>query len=453
MKLDRRTRFGLRVQDLVFTVLVLVLVVLAAWLSQAFRHTSDWTASGRHTLSEESHQVIERVDGAIDITAYVGPDAATRRAIEDLVERYRRAGLDAEFGFVNPETNPGIARELDLRPGGEIILRAGDRVQRLIRLDEAELTQALARLTRDSERFIVFVEGHGERDPLGERNHDLGRFAEYLRQRGLSIQTINLARTPQVPDNADVLVVADPRSDYLPGELASLARYLDGGNNLLWLAEPDGGERLGELAARLGIERLPGTVVDAGAQAFGADTPDFAVITEYPEHPVTSNLDRITVFPQAMALRASGEAGWRPRPLIRTRAESWTETGPIEGRIGHDPDAGEEAGPLTLAVAATRGSPEGHDGPDGQRVAVVGDGDFLSNAYLGNGGNLDLGIRLFNWLAGDDDRIEITPSRPADIELDMSTLALGIIGIGFLLVLPAGLLTTGLLIWWRRTRH
>jgi len=453
MKIDRRTRRHLRLQNLLFTLLVLALTVLAGWLSQAISHTSDWTATGRHTLGTETREVIGLVDGRVEITAYIGPDAVTRRAISELVERYERAGLDVEFDFVNPDTNPALARELGLQRGGEVILRLDERQQRLQHLDESELTHALARLARDQERYIAFVEGHGERDPLGEANHDLGTFSGYLADRGLHVQTINLARTPQLPDNADLLVIAGPRSDYLPGEIAAIQRYLEDGRNLLWLAEPDAEDRLTEVADLLGVERLPGVVVDAGAQAYGADTPDFAVLADYPDHPVVTGFDAITVFPQAVALAATGEQGWRQQPILRTRAESWNETGPIEGRIAQDPDAGEVAGPLTIGFAGTRGAGGDHTDPSGQRMAVVGDGDFLSNAYLGNAGNLDFGLRLINWLVADDDRIEITPDRPADIELDMSTLALGIIGFGFLLILPLAFLTAAAGIWWHRHKN
>lgn len=453
MRIDRHTRRTLRLQDSAFVVLLVAGVVLAGWLTHTHSHSSDWTATGRHTLGAESRNIIDLVDGPVEITAYIGPDTVTRRAVENLIRRYERAGLDVDFDFVNPDTNPALARELGLQRGGEIILRMQGHQQRLQRLDESELTNALARLARGTDRHIVFVEGHGERDPLGDANHDLGDLGSYLGERGLNVQTINVARTPHIPDNADLLVIAGPRSDYLPGEIAAIQRYLDDGRNLLWLAEPEGDSRLEGIAGSLGIERLPGVVVDAGAQAYGADTPDFAVITEYGEHPVTADFSSITVFPQPVALEVTDARGWRHRPLLRTRSESWNETGPIEGRIARDAESGEVAGPLVIGWAAIRGTRDGPEGPAGQRMAVIGDGDFLSNAYLGNGGNLELGVRLFNWLVADDDRVEITPDRPADIELDMSMLALGIIGIGFLFGLPIALLATGTVIWWRRRQR
>jgi ABC-type uncharacterized transport system involved in gliding motility auxiliary subunit len=101
-------------------------------------------------------------------------------------------------------------------------------------------------------------------------------------------------------------------------------------------------------------------------------------------------------------------------------------------------------------VALTRLSPS----PDKreQRVVAIGDGDFLSNSFLGNGGNRELGQRVFDWLLGDDALIEIPDKSARDRQLTLSTGALASISIGFLFALPAALLLAGAAIWWRRRR-
>ena len=88
-----------------------------------------------------------------------------------------------------------------------------------------------------------------------------------------------------------------------------------------------------------------------------------------------------------------------------------------------------------------------------QRVVVTGDGDFLSNAYLGNGGNLMLGLNIFNWLAHDDSYISINPRPAPDLSLILSPLAQGFIGFGFLLALPLLLISAGIGVWVRRRRR
>ena len=87
-----------------------------------------------------------------------------------------------------------------------------------------------------------------------------------------------------------------------------------------------------------------------------------------------------------------------------------------------------------------------------QRVIVIGDGDFLSNAYLGSGSNLHLALNVFNWLADDEALIDIPVRSAPDLAFDMSRTAAGLMRFTIAFGLPALLLGTGFLIWYRRRR-
>ena len=98
-----------------------------------------------------------------------------------------------------------------------------------------------------------------------------------------------------------------------------------------------------------------------------------------------------------------------------------------------------------------------HENDDGeiynQRIAIVGDADFLSNRYLGNGSNLDIGINLLNWLSHDDQLIAISPRPAPDTRLELSSEKQISIALFFLLLLPLGLVVSGLRIWLKRRKR
>ena len=85
-----------------------------------------------------------------------------------------------------------------------------------------------------------------------------------------------------------------------------------------------------------------------------------------------------------------------------------------------------------------------------QRIAVVGDADFLSNRYLGNGGNLEIGANLINWLSHDDTLIAISPRPAPDTRLELSSTQQIVIASLFLILFPLALLGSGLRIWLKR---
>jgi len=221
--------------------------------------------------------------------------------------------------------------------------------------------------------------------------------------------------------------------------------YLRGGGNLLWLADPRGAEGWSRLESAIGVRLLEGTVVDSAPRMFGLEEPAFTLISEYPNHPVTAGLDGPTLFPLAAALEPKLGPEWNVSPLLTTLSRAWTETEPDDDAPTFDQALGERQGPLTIGTELRRHLPTGV-----QRVIIVGDGDFIANAYLGNGVNLQLGMNLFNWLTSESRSLDIVARSRPDTQLNFSEHQLVAIGALFLVLLPCALVACGMFSWWRR---
>ncbi|MEW8469338.1 MAG: DUF4350 domain-containing protein [Candidatus Thiodiazotropha sp.] len=438
---------GSRLNDLLFHLLMVIMVVLLAWLSSRFDTQWDWTRRGSNSLNPVSIDILQRVPGALTVTAYVGETTKLRDRIKRFVARYQHHKPNIDLVFIDPLRRPDETRRQGISLSGEILLSYAQREERIQKVDEEQFTNAILRLSRDSTHWIAGLTGHGERELSGRANHDLGDFGKSLKQQGYHIAGLDLATTQAPPDNTALLIIASPLRPLLPGEVERLSGYIARGGNLLLLSDPDNWI-LGDLMQQLfAIEQLPGTIVDANAKALGIENPAVAVVPKYSDHDATRGFNLLTLFPQSAALSASEQPGWQITPLLQTLDKSWNETGPLSGEIERDPLAGEEAGPLDIGIALSRE----HNGRQ-QRIMVIGDGDFLANSYLNNAGNLDLGLSLCRWLVGDDQMVGIAAPPASDRELHLSKLAIGAIGLGSLIVVPLLLLATGALIAWRRNR-
>lgn len=450
-----RQRIWLRAQHGLFLLLLLAGSALLAWQSWQRSVEWDWTGGARHSLSTASLAVLAQMQGPIRVEAFARTDDVLRTRIRDLVSRYQRAHEGIALEFVNPDLEPDRVRELGVTVDGELVISFDGRIENLDRLDEQSMTNLLNRLARGRDRLVGFLAGHGERDIRGQANHDLGEFGQQLQLKGFTPETVNLA-AGDLLDDISVLVVADPRVNLLAEEQEILLGYLDAGGNLLWLSEANARIELDGIERALGLTMLDGVIVDSNTQLFGIKDPTFALVPEYPrDEPITEGLAALSVFPRSGAIELA-RSEWIGQAFLATRDSAWTEKGALRGSVGFDAGQGEVRGPLTIGVSLVRPSPGGSSQSGAsaghQRVAVVADADFLSNAYLGNGANLDLGLRLINWLSHDDSLIAIPGKTAPDVQLNLGPVAQAVIGFGFLVVIPLSLLAAGFLIWRQRRR-
>jgi ABC-type uncharacterized transport system involved in gliding motility auxiliary subunit len=401
--------------------------------------------------------VLAKLDGPVDIVSYASPQGNLRQTVAGFLQRYQRVKPDIRLRFVDPQLDPAKMRELGITVDGALILHYRGHQQRLDELSEDSLTNGLERLIRGDDRIVAFVTGDGERNANGKANADLGTFMSQLEKRGLRAVPLNFAQVGAVPRHTDLVVLASPSVPLAPAAVQALVAYVQNGGNLLWLTEP-GNDDLGlqPLAAALDIRVLPGVLVDGSGAALGLHDPRLIALGDYPLNAITRGFVLTTLFPQVSALaRVAQQGAWAMVPFLRSSAQSWTEFKPIDNAkpsdIRFDAAAGELKGPLDFGFALSRLSPS----PDKseQRVVVIGDGDFLSNTFLGNGGNRALGERIFDWLLGDDKLVNLPPRGAPDRLLQVSQTGLDLLSIGFLVVLPLLLLLTGGLIVWRRRRR
>ncbi|KPK12255.1 MAG: hypothetical protein AMJ68_02760 [Acidithiobacillales bacterium SG8_45] len=461
MKVTAKSLFNLRLAGASFVFLALLVAGLILWLSNVYRAEIDLTRSGRNSLSDASIELIQRLDKPLKVTAFTGDNPELRANVDQLVQSYRRYKKDIELSYVDPNTDPQQVREAGIRYYSQLLLEYEGSKEVLAELNEEAMTNAITRLGHRGERWLVFLTGHGERQPDREANFDLSRLAEHLRQRGFRTRGLSLAEIPQIPQNTSVLVIAGPQVPLLAGEVKKIQAYVEEGGNLLWMMDPGPLHGLDPLAEQLGIEFEAGTIVDEVSQQITGSATAL-VIAEYGTHPAVTNFHANTVFPNACAITIpegdapaekqpedpDAEGNWQHQVLIDTRTAAWSETGPLNRRITFDKGK-DLPGPLNLAVAATRNIKDKE-----QRVAVICDGDFASNAFvLGNGGNLDFAMSIANWLSHDDAYINVPVRTVSDQVLQLSGTTRTILMLLFVFVIPLSLVASGIAIWLRRRKR
>ncbi len=420
-----------------------ILFISAAVLSYRYPIEIDVTANKQNTLSPATRKVLARLPQAVQINVYLKAGHPLRRQIKQLIARYQQQKANLTLQFIDPERELTKVQGLTITPQGLISVESQGRREQITFLDELSLTNALLQFTQQSTLWVSFLSGHGEPSPTGIANFDLGLFGKQLVQRNSQVQALNLTQFGAIPDNSALLVLAVPRVPLLAGELQLIQTYIARGGNLLLLTEPDN-TYLSTIEQQLGIVKLPGTLLDNGGKLYGMNDTHFALVSQYPRHTITQGLQTMTLYPTAAALATTKNTDFQAVPILYSSEQSWTD---VNNNSHFDLQSAEKTGPLPLAYALTRELPHKPQ----QRIVVVGDSDFLSNTFLGNVANQELGLRIFNWLSHDDRFVEI-PLKPAPgRSLQFQPFTMGFIGVFFMLALPFLLFLTGFVIYYKRS--
>ena len=461
LKQIQSKRRSQRLQQFIFVCLLLAAFGLLGMLALQTQIEWDLSREQRHSITDTSIQLLEKLDSEIEFMAFMSKNPGQREKVRDLVGQYQKHHKQITLTFIDPNMRPDLTREYGIKRDGEIRLSVKNpnvadgkaQIELLREISETGISNALLRLSRQSKRKIVFIEGHGERNPFGQANHDLHQFAKELTDKGYDIQRMDISQQSDIPANTGLLVIASPQLNYLPAEVERITAHLVQGGNLLWLSDPDGIKGLDALLATLGLNSPDGTVIDQGTQKMGIADASFSLISNYNQHPALKNFNVVSLFPQARTFEPlAQDSVWIQTPFLVSAERTWLETQKLQESVSFDP-ASDKQGPLIIGYSLVRElnpDAESEVKPKQQRIILIGDGDFLSNRFLHNGANLPLGLNLLDWLSGEENFLNLRFTETPDTDLQLSDKTLAWMGIFFLFVLPGSCFLIAARIWWKR---
>jgi gliding motility-associatede transport system auxiliary component len=443
---------------LIYTVVgIAILVAVNFYVNKYFSKRWDLTPNKQFSLSPQSVKILKGLSREVKIYDFEHEGSA--QSHHDLLENYSAGSPHVSVRFVDPDRDPALARQFDVRSYGTIILASGDRHFQAQTPDEEGVTNALVRLLKGQKR-AYFVEGHGERDLDGTDRSGYAGLKKEFENENYQVKTLVLLQKMAVPADCSILVIAGPHNDYLPQEADVISKYVEGGGRLLMMLDP--GVVLPNLAKLLSgwnVTLRNDLVIDENplARLAGAQ-PTMPLILQYGTSPIVEPLARTaTLFPMARSfvIDKDSRAGVTDVSLCETTDASFgvADFNPNMQTVSYRPGK-DYKGPLSVAVSGTLyGTPAAGDNakkqPEGRFVAL-GTSSIANNAYLGFGGNRDLIMNSVDWLAAEEGMISVRPKPPENQRLELNEqqmsriLYLGVFGIPLLIV------ALGISVWWGR---
>jgi ABC-type uncharacterized transport system involved in gliding motility auxiliary subunit len=197
--------------------------------------------------------------------------------------------------------------------------------------------------------------------------------------------------------------------------------------------------------------RIVGNVIVDPVNSLPQD-PRLIAANTYPSHAITKTLAQtITVFPLSTSFSypSTQQGGPSVTALVQSSDQSWGSANLQQPqRQESDPK-----GPLAVAVAIDAGGSSGAApaGTNSARIVLLGSADLISNNSLQQViGNQTLFLNAANWVAEQDNLIDIRPPDTKPRTMTLIGWQLNLVAVSSVVLLPLAILAAGAAVWWVR---
>jgi len=402
---------------------------------------------------ESTRKVVRALDQKLTVAIFFPNGNEVREEVDNYFSDLARESGQLKIEHYDFDVDPAKARELGVSANGIVVFVRGTRREQLglqltmeaargsLKTLDREVQQRLLSVTKPG-RVTMLTYGHGERsaNPVGgdtDRRPGIKQLRDALLDQGQDVRDLGPGEglATDVPKDATVVMVVGPTKPFAPEEIASLQRFLDRGGRIFLALDPDGGVDMHELLDPFGVKLTMKTL--ANDQVFARRSHQDAervnlVTGAFSSHPSVSTLSRYGMRAAVLLPGATAIEGPRERP--GSPKKDFTVDYPVHAHFAtfsdddgdFMPGAKEQRRAFELAAAISK-----KIGKEEERLFVVGDSDFLTDAVLGFGGNSLLALDSIRWLLGEESfagktsseaDVPITHTRKQDVAWFYSTV-------------------------------
>jgi gliding motility-associatede transport system auxiliary component len=401
---------------LFYTVIAFAAVLFVAnAIIATFNIRWDLTPQKKFSLSDFDKRVLGGLTHDVKVMAFVRTEDPAYLELADLLFQAAAFTPRLTYQVIDVNKAPGMAREYGVSSYGEVIVTSQGRRRDFDNARSDELIPAVLQISAQANKHIYFTIGHGERDLFNsDRSLGYSGWRGQLEQNNYQIDNVSLFASG-VPDDAKVVVSLGPQKDFLPEELAALAKYLGHGGHYVAIIDPYGSPTLVEFLKKYYLDFIPQVVVDPAYRLTAGEILTTQIPLRSETNPMSRSMTAPAVFSLGRGVMVTGAIGaTAPDDLkiadedkfLSSSHESWASgdpnaltTGITEYKAGRD-----LKGPIPVASEIDFTPASNPHIPLQQMTRLVGIGSsaFASNQFVEMLGNRDLAVSLINELAGDE---------------------------------------------------
>lgn len=445
------------------------ILVIANLIIAKIPWTYDMTVTKIYTLSDQTQKVLAGLKQKITVVLFA-PEGKTDRMIRTLLEEYQKAGHGMiELMTIDAEKNPALAKKYDQNnqgiANGNIVFECDGKVKKINPFElvtpseygsvfngEQYFTGAIISLTALKFQKVYFLEGHRE---LG-MSENFSKFTGRIESEAHIALPLNLLKTNEMPDDAEVIVVAAPKRDLTQTELMALYHFFKKGGRGIFLFDILSAEthlpNFAHLLRDYGISIRNNFVVEEDSESFYANNK-LQLVPEYASHNIVTKLksENLYVFlPYAgnIQILKDRDASVMIEPLLQSTSKSWIRYQVKDTRPNQT--ALDQSGPANLAVAVTKDN--GELKYRETKLVIVYNAKFAMDEMLDIQGNYDFMMNALSWVEDKPDSLALRPKMLDTNRMYVKGPQYVLLMMIAVLLIPSFAFGAGLVVWLRR-RH
>lgn len=450
----KTTRHGLNMG----TLILLVIALLGGINFVAHKRDKKWdvTEEKLNSVSEQTEKIAKSLNSELSVKGFFtennAEEAAGEQRFKALLKLYEEENSLIKSQTINPVKRPDLAQQFNVQTAGTIVLEYKGKKSTLNDVSEEALTNAIVKITRDRNKVIYFMTGHGELDLDENRESGASDFKRALEDSSYEVKKFNFVEAKAIPGDAEVLAVLGPSQPLLKPEMDALFEFAKKGGKLLLAADPDKNHNLGELTEKLGVHLKKNYIVDQVGQLVGASGAMAIGMSYSTSSDITKSFkgNMMTGFFISSSVKKDEKAPSTLRydEIVKSSPGSFSKQSLSSGEVKFNKET-DEQGPLAIGITVQGTLGDGADKKEFS-AAIFGDSDFFSNQVFKFQLNKDLAVNSAAFLAKDSELISIRPKVAKGTQLAITDTQAKLLLFGFLIPLPIVFFGTGVTTWLRR---
>ena len=277
---------------------VLILIAVFLLINLVFINLDltpiDFTAEKLYTLSDESKEQVANIEQNVTLYffGYDEEDTAVT-----LAKQYNDTNDKITIQLINTSERPDLAAQYGVGTDSQLVaVQSSQRYKiidssemytfdsstyQTIDITEQKLTNAILDVTIAQKPQIYFLTGHGEYGI--DSSLPMEQLKVYIENDVNDVNSLDLL-TSDMPETCDVLVIANPTSDFTDLETEKIQNYINNGGNIMWLQDPyafntNQGEltNVNKILSQFGISFSNGVVCEQSSDNMLVNSPDLII--------------------------------------------------------------------------------------------------------------------------------------------------------------------------------